>query len=319
MKKTISILIATILVFSVTTNAFATDKISTTKEMQLNTFKQTDLSALDFKNNNEIIIHNNGNSIETDYLVKGQENGNHVIAVRYETTDAGTIETVYYANVESIEKAELDNMISSDKQSNPISLATKSVTARATSSPIIKRHQWSFYQGDSKMAIITTTTEYYKQSGNATYNNHSCSVWDVVTFTQYEKVNCVRLNEQYTRISVESFSSEHLISYGPIGNDSGGQVSVGLDGAGVPSIGYSFNIDGFSVKDLSSVSSKYGRWRFVDYVGNENSFTTRPGIRVANTSGSLVVELSHSVEYKYTSELTRTSSTGVVQDWLTDR
>lgn len=321
MKKIIAILLSLILVFTFTNSTYATasEKISNVKEIELNTFEMTDSSSIDFGSNEEIVVHNNGRSIGTNYLVKGQENGTYVVAIRYEKTSEGTIETVYYTNIESIEKSELDNIISSDIANTRVSSVSLSSNTRASSSPTIKRHQWSFYQGSSKMAVVTTTTEYYKESGNATFNNKNCSVWDVVTFTQYEKVNCFRLNEQYTRLSVESFSSEYLLSYGPVGNKSGGEVSVGLDGAGVPSFGYSFSIDGFSVKDLSSVSNKYGRWRFVDYVGNENSFTTQPGIRVANTSGSLVVELSHSVEYKNSSGTVISSSTGVVQDWITDR
>lgn len=321
MKKVISLCLALGLIFAITGNVYAKIPKNTkeTKELHLNTFKQKDFSSLNFNDTNEIVIHNYGQAIKTDYFEEGKEEGNRVVAVRYERINNSTVETVYYANVENIDETELNNIISSDKKNFSAAPFVVLNTSRASASPVVKRHQWSFYDNGTKMAVVTTSTEYRRESKNASVNGKKCSVWDVITFTQFERINTTRINEQYTRLSVESFSSEYLLFYGPVGNSSGGEVSVGLDGAGVPSVGYSFSISGFSVKDLSSLSSKYGRWRFVDYLGSEESFTTQPGIRVANTTGSLVVELSHKVEYRDVFLNDKTSSTGVVQDWITDR
>lgn len=92
-----------------------------------------------------------------------------------------------------------------------------------------------------------------------------CSVWDVNSFTQLEKEHENRLNYQYTRLSVNT-SNRTLLSYGPNKSSSKGNVSVGLDG-GVSGVSYSFDIGGFVVNDLSSLSNKYGRWSFTQNIG----------------------------------------------------
>lgn len=90
-------------------------------------------------------------------------------------------------------------------------------------------------------------------------------VWDVNSFTQLEKEHENRLNYQYTRLSVNT-SNRTLLSYGPNKSSSKGNVSVGLDG-GVSGVSYSFDIGGFVVNDLSSLSNKYGRWSFTQNIG----------------------------------------------------
>ena len=175
-----------------------------------------------------------------------------------------------------------------------------------------------------ELAKLTTNVELLRKTKEARVNGVEGSIWDVTTFTQYEKKEAIRINNYYTRLSADK-PNQALLAYGPVGDSIGGMLTVNLTGGfnptkPLPDIEYSFNIAGFSVRDYSSLSSKYGRWKFYDGVGNLRSMTTQPGIRVSNTSGSLVIELSHTTDNNsgidgYAGGM----RTGVIQIWVTDR
>lgn len=104
------------------------------------------------------------------------------------------------------------------------------------------------------------------------------------------------------------------------GSTNNNNVSVSLSGAGIPSLNYSFSVGNlYNTKDLSSKSSKYGRWQFVR-ISNPlnpiytNNLTTRPGIRVTNTQGNLALQLSHSLDF-YSVQ----NNTGVITITTPDR
>ena len=273
-----------------------------------------EISKMNFKKNKKYVIHNKGKALKSDYFAKGKSQGNNLMAVTYIKQGSKIIETAHFANKDSLTQNELDEMI----QDKATLIDTQLMQVQATSEPIIKKYNWSFYSGSVLQAKLTTSVTSERKTDNGTIDGEACSVWDVTTFSQLEKENADRLNNQYTRLDVDA-SNQELISYGPTVSTSGGDVSVGLDGAGVPSISYSFNIDGFSVKDLSSLSSNYGRWKFVDNFGNESHFTTKPGIRATNTSGDFLVELSHTADLNESDHEQVTHYTGVIQIYLEDR
>ena len=143
-------------------------------------------------------------------------------------------------------------------------------------------------------------------------------MWDILSFSQLKKEKCLRLCDQYTRLSV-NLENQTLLSYGPIGTTLEGDVSVNLTGGGIDSFSYSFISGGFTTKDLSDMANNYGRWHFVDIVGNVSSFTTEPGIRATNTTGNFIVELSHAIEIFSSFMLYKDHGTGVIQIYLADR
>lgn len=327
MKKVLSCIMTTVLLVASPLNIFAastpelfpgTTEIVTSEYSQ---FESTAYSCYDLKPQ-DVIIHNYGKAIESDYFVEGKSEGNKLIAVKYENTEYGMIENVYFANVESVS---IDNLV--EMVSAPISISElekiNTVQAKSSVDSDIKKYNWEFYSSNIfgtqfLQATLTTTITPVKQSANSTINGKSCSVWDVTSFSQLEKKECIRLNNQYTRLSVD-LDNQELLSYGPIGSTSGGDVTVNLGEGGVPSLSYTFNIDGFSVTDLSSMADNYGRWAFIDNVGNEASFTTQPGIRATNTTGNFIVELSHTVELEPNAGSYREHGTGVIQIYLSDR
>lgn len=321
MKKLISSILAMSLLIVTALNVFAEtpDLFEGVNEIVVNEYSQinTSLYSTYSLESEDTIIHNNGNAIKSDYLVNGKEEGNYLIAIKYENSDYGIVETAYFANKESVSADDLIRIVSEDNNSNisEMSVATKS---RSADDPIYKRYNWTFYLGDIVEATLTSVVNLTRQTSTATINGVSCSVWDVTTFTQLEKDMCYRLNNQYTRLSVD-LQNQTLVAYGPTESTSGGDVSVGLDGAGVPSISYTFSIEGFSVDNLSSLNDNYGRWKFSNGVGFETSMTTEPGIRATNTTGDFVVELSHTTNVTALTGLYNNHQTGVIQIYCSDR
>lgn len=321
MKKLISSVLALTLLIAMSLSVFAetpklfegANEIITGEYFQTN----TELYSTYSLNSKNTIIHNNGNAMESDYFVSGKEEGNNLIAVKLENTDYGVVETAYFANIESVNASDLVEIVSKDNHN--INVLSETTKVRSAEEPIIKSYHWSFYYDNTILEATLMSNVYLtRQTANATLNGVACSVWDVTTFTQLEKEHCVGLNNQYTRLSVD-VGHQTLLSYGPVGSASGGDVTVGLDGAGIFTPSYTFNIDGFSVRDLSSLSNNYGRWAFINYIGNEPSFTTQPGIRATNANGSFIVELSHTAEVTSNPSDVTDHQTGVIQIYCEDR
>lgn len=321
MKKLLATLLSVTLLFSLSSAALATDSKSTDailndyQEIVQSSFSQKSEATNRLGNSSQkTIIHNNGKQIDSDYFVDGKNDGNHLFAVTYIPKDGAIIETAHFTTAASLSESQLANIISDYE--TELSNSDLPVSPRST----IKHYQWTFPDpaDGQTMASLTTAVTCDRKSSNSTVDGVPCSVWDVTSFSQLEKGNATRLNNQYTRLSVNQ-SNEHLIAYGPSESTSGGDITVGLDGAGVPSFSYTFNIDGFSIKNLSSMTGNYGRWAFIDNFGNESEFTTNPGIRATNSEGDFVVELSHTVDITNRFAQGVNKSTGVVQVYVNDR
>lgn len=319
MKKVLSVLLSTTLLLTLIHPSLASNQngiFSDYAEIVQDEFYQNSTDATVINDSPEkTIIHNGGKQINSDYFAEGQNDGNYLIAVTYIPIDGVIVETAHFTTSPSLSEDELIHIIS-DYDANLSSADVAAVSPRST----IRRFHWTFPdpRDNQTMASLTTAVTCDRKSSNSTVNGVPCSVWDVTTFSQLEKGNAMRLNNQYTRLSVDQ-PNEHLIAYGPSESTSGGDLTVGLDGAGVPSFSYTFNIDGFSVENLSSMTGEYGRWAFIDHFGNEQEFTTKPGIRATNSYGDFVVELSHTVDVVSRFAQGVEQSTGVLQIYVSDR
>lgn len=319
MKKVLSALLSTTLLLTLIYPSLAFNQngiFPDYAEIVQNEFYQNSTDAAVINDLSEkTIIHNGGKQINSDYFAEGQDNGNYLIAVTYIPIDGVIVETAHFTTSPSLSENEFIQIIS-DYETNLSSADAPAVSPRST----IRRFHWTFPdpEDNQTMASLTTAVTCDRKSSNSTVNGVRCSVWDVTSFSQLEKGNAIRMNNQYTRLSVDQ-PNEHLIAYGPSDSTSGGDITVGLDGAGVPSFSYTFNINGFSVRNLSSMTNEYGRWAFIDYVGNEREFTTKPGIRATNSYGDFVVELSHTVYIISHSGQGVEQSTGVLQIYVSDR
>ncbi len=262
------------------------------------------------------LIHNNGKPIETNIFANSESHGNYLVAVYYTQENGVKIEHYFFTNEPDGDRKDLVNRVSESEISRKNSVNTIAASAKAGDE--FKTYTWDHKKNSTLLATLSTNVTLKRKSSNATINGKKGSVWDVRTFTQLERVKAVRINGYRTRLSVDQ-TNQKLLSYGPVGDKSGGTVGVSLSATGVPSLSYSFSISGFSVSDLSSISKKYGRWNFNDNFGNLKSITTEPGIRASNTSGSFVTELSHVSSLNTSTVVDDTYQTGVIQIWVADR
>ena len=260
--------------------------------------------------NDDYMIHNNGKPIESDYFVEGKDEGNVLVAVTLDNDNGKFMEHAYFTDDLDMQLDELAEFVESENVSNR--------SEAKVSDDVTKKYSWKFTSKSdkSRYSNLSTTLEFHRRSDDTDFNGKSASVWDIESFSQLEQKTAHRINDLYTRLDVDK-SAQELISYGPTGSQSGGSASVSLSGF-VPTISYDFDMDGFSMKDLSSMSSNYGRWHFYDGFGNVDSFSVTPGVRATNTSGDFVLELSHIAEISFilTSE---ERGTGVIQVYVSDR
>lgn len=274
-------------------------------------------------------LHNNGEPIDTNIISgdtdfyleaisKDVVNGQEVIDYYFnqveneERTLDDIKETVLERKAEN--KNELSVKMGSSEKTNLKNDNTVSIAAvQPVANPVIRNFNWSF---NSSAHYLTTSVEMSRKSSTASINGVAGSVWDVVTNTQYERTSGLRyLNDLYTRLAVP-YTYQTLLDWGP-STTSSSTVAVSLSGAGVPGISYSFNTGvRYNTVDLSSKSSKYGRWNFTRalYPIYSNKLTARPAIRSSNTSGNFALELSHSLEFDNV-----TNNTGVITITTPDR
>ena len=262
-----------------------------------------------------LFLHNNGNPIETD-IIEG-ETDFYLEAVSKDIVNG--IEVVdYYFKEKSDGPRSLEEVEANVNERNKEilqldSLTPKVTTFAAVASPVIRNFNWTFNESSHK---LTTTAELYRRSSTANIDGVNGSVWDVKSITQYERITGKRyLNNMYTRLAVP-YANQTLVDWGPDVSTNDSTVSVSLNGYAA-GISYTFNTGTlYNTKDLSSKSSKYGRWQFSKNVLPlyANKLKTVPSIRATNTVGAFSVQLSHSLYFDNT-----TNNTGVITISTPDR
>ncbi|MET3574240.1 hypothetical protein ACFFIY_12215 [Bhargavaea ullalensis] len=273
-------------------------------------------------NENFLLLHNNGEPINTNIIngktdfyleaiSKNKVNGMEVIDYYFNQVDNKERDLSDIKETASERSKEILNDIKNEKNIDSSQYSTFAVAS--VSNPVVRNFNWTF---NSSSHYLTTTVEMSRRSSNASINGVKGSVWDVITNTQYERKTGLRyLNNLYTRLAVP-YTYQTLLDWGPASTNSG-DVSVSLSGAGVPGISYNFSTGTlYNTSDLSSKSSKYGRWKFsrAVYPVYANRLTTRPAIRSSNTKGNFALQLSHSLVFDNV-----TNNTGVITITTPDR
>lgn len=339
-KKSIVVLLSVTIIIATTSLAFCQTSLTQATEPKATPIQETPTITLNCTENQsvtwniedseqqlveqetaakDVLVHNNGLPIQTNMFADGDAQGNYLVAVYYTEFQGVPVERYFFTNEPDRDKKALLNYVANEEMT-PLT-ENPAFSAIAASSDIVKDYIWNHKKGSTVMAKLSTTVTFRRRTKTAEINGKKGSVWDVRSNTQYEKFKAQRINGYRTRLSVNQ-TNQKLISYGPVGNTSGGSVTVSLTGLSVPTLAYSFSISGFSVEDLSSKSGKYGRWSFQDKFGSMNSMTTAPAVRASNTSGSFVTELSHvatMIPPSSTSSSPDTFQTGVIQIYVADR
>ncbi|WP_368985468.1 hypothetical protein NST54_13435 [Caldifermentibacillus hisashii] len=169
----------------------------------------------------------------------------------------------------------------------------------------------------SKRSTLATTVDLKRASSKVDINGKVGSVWNISSFSQWKRVQSgYILKDFYTRLAVP-YKNQKLLDYGPVqGGVSGSTATVGLSGF-VPNVSWTFSIGGFKMSDLSSVSSKYGRWKLSPTLINlgPSQLVIKPGIKSSNTSGNFGLQLSQ----KQVRVGSVQNGTGVVSIFVPDR
>lgn len=258
---------------------------------------------------NNTIIHNNGNPLKTDALT--EKNDFELFGV-YKTTISGVdYEQYYFINKNKVDKSELmDKMTSIAKD---VEYGVSTLAAREFVPDYVNTYYWDFDYYGRIVSSFSNTVSGQRISSNSSINGVKGSIWDVQSVGQMvTKESSDRINLQRTRLDV-SWTNQKLLDYGPDSSGSG-TVSVTLDTSG-PSAQWSMDLGSSRVNDLSSISSKYGRWEFkAPIIGSVKYLTTKSGIRASNTSGNFGVRVSHTFETNRGNH-----QTGVVEIFWRDR
>lgn len=282
-----------------------------------------------------IIITNDGNEINND-VVKDSSMNLYAV-VEYEKDSVEYQDMYFYEDkpdsdeINEVIEQDLENEIIDTSDVNKLNNNKPFVVTNLSnntnqnykvakmavngSSHVVRTLNWTFKKGRK----ISTTVDLKRASSNSVIDGKKGSIWDVTTHVEYTDPKKYTLRKQITKIAVP-YSAQKLLDYGP-DNSSSGKASVNLSGAGVPSISYSFNMSGHKVTNLSSKSSKYGRWEFKEngLVAGTSKLVTRPAIRSSNTSGSFGVQISHSSEIGVFPLVNEYDNTGVVTIYTPDR
>ena len=267
----------------------------------------------------DVLIHNDGNAMQTDVFADGKAEGNYLVGVYYTEQNGVPVESYYFTNEPDGDKAALLNRVANNEEALQTRDAAEISSMKGWDG--IKSYNWEYKNNAALLARLSTTVALHRESSTAAIDEKSGSVWNVATLTQLERDKAVRINGYCTKLSVAG-ADQKLLSYGPIGDKTGGFAEVSMIGEGLPSINNSFSIEGFSAEDLSSLADSYGRWNFRDKVGRPMAaITTKPAIRATNTSENFRLELSHGASLISPSgtSLADTYQTGVIRINVNDR
>lgn len=260
--------------------------------------------------NKDVLIHNNGEKLNTNLLI--EKNGFDLVAVHKVITDDYDYAQYYFSD-ENI-NGNIEN-IKEEIQNEDLVGAKSMYNDKLLRNSYIRNFSWNFPFNGSTAYTLTNSISLERKNNKVNIDGVTGSAWDISSLASIEtKISGGRLSDQYTRLSVQAFGSQKLIDYGPA-STSAQNVGVSLNGLGIPSISWSFNIGNWTTKDLSSLSNKYGRWRFVGpMLGFSQKVTTKPGIRASNTRGNFGLEVSHTTDTNHGN-----FQTGIAQIFVADR
>ncbi|MCM3760593.1 hypothetical protein M3212_07310 [Alkalihalobacillus oceani] len=264
----------------------------------------------------EVFVHNNGGDIKASVaseLISGSidfTEEEHLLG--FTIKEGGKVTDFYFSTLteEEYQKESFGSQsINSREESldrispfeNIVNNLGSQVTGFNTSSQnlnadVIDNYIVSVYDvtDNSILAGEISSTVYYENKGTVTYGSGIASIWDVAYDNTMNPATGFQNNEHHMRASVEPYSTQDLLSYGPQLETGSSQLEVSLTGS-VPGVSWTFDILSVQFTDDSRLASDYGRWEFNYVLGSANAqspHTTSPGIRVANTQSIAAFEHS---------------------------
>lgn len=275
------------------------------------------------KSGENIILHNNGQPIETNMFEEKQ--GNELYAIAVNNMDGIEQKTYYFAqNADNYEMDELLETIDEGELENRKVVQTKfnSTNTKSSISPqYIENFKFDFfaYGGNDgvkrQQGSLATSLGFDRQSNNVTIDGKKGSVWDIASNSQLLSRSNGGIRSHVTRLDVK-YDNQYLYSWGPY-DTSGSSAKVSLRELVAP-LDWAFPINGFSVNDTSVKGSKYGRWEYKPGAIMPTKMNTDPGLRATNTQGNFGVKLSQTATIR-TPYAQSDHGTGVLTNFVPDR
>ena len=263
--------------------------------------------------NRGVLFHNQGMPMKNTLFAEGNTGENSLIAVYRSVRDGVPCESYYFTNYPENDLQELTAYVEKDqeeKQLQEILLSQKQqalmrnlpdTISRAKKTIVKKEYNWDMKLHSSGISVgkLSTKVNFERDSVSATVNDKKASVWYITSESTLEKSQTGTLLGGYETKFRFDATGESLSQHSPMGNRSGGTVSVGFAGF-VPSVNYTFDVDGFKVTDDTSLYSNYARWIYTRKVTSSPSkMHTATGSCVSNTTGDMVTRLSHICDMTY--------------------
>lgn len=241
-----------------------------------------------------ILIHNNGNPISTDIFKGENSGGNYLIAVYCSRYNGVPMQSCYFTTEPNGDKSSLIRRVTEEE-----SRRETFEYAAASADKEIRNFSWEEKSDSVVLSQFDTTLRLTRESDEVTINDKEGSVWNVEVLSELRKEKASRLHFYDTELSAAQ-KGQTLISYEPTGRKTAQDEPLG-----------------FATEDLSSMSKRYGKWKFFNDTGD--SLKTNSMIRAANISGPLTLRLSHVINMKKTFGGKRTFKTGTIRIWTADK
>jgi hypothetical protein len=220
------------------------------------------------------------------------------------------------------ERAQMTKDMANKQQPLVTEYAAEAIIVEGGSPNYVDNYAWTFqdsYNNKINMGQFNSSVQYYRQ-GTASINGKTNSVWDIKYFNESKPLNSYQTRKIVTRSSVQAFSAQDILSYGPETTPTSSSASVNLTGF-LPSFSWTFNTASSKITNSSDMTANYGRWTFDVSLGTStatNTFVTQPGARFTNSTGKFGVEHSHTAEYYKNLSANDIGYTGVLQRFWTD-
>lgn len=270
-------------------------------------------------------IHNNGLPMKTDLIDLSQNPLNEKV---FGVLIADSFEAYYSSNddkvlVEEVEKKLVE--VLSDYRGKMSSQNMKQITTEAkfssSSLPSLGKpfdtRTWVIDLNVKNQNIEGTVyTEFYNR-GNASVDGKQVTIWDVIVDSNATATTVFgqdTIANQVMRIDV-SGPNQKLRDWAPRQDISGGSIDLSLSKDG-PTVGWSMDITGYKVTDLTRSAQGYGRWRWNDNLLTFNKqLNVKPGVRAYNGAGAFQAKVSNTYHISFGQDF----QTGVKTYYYHDR
>lgn len=242
---------------------------------------------------------------------------NNLVGLSLQNIGGTTYINEYYMIKDDKNDSDIDKYVTQESNKKLIksknitnqSVMTVSASTSSNSNNYDYSRTYSWYSGSKLLCSLQTTKKFTRT------RKSNVSIWQVVS-ADSSISHYLALYNQCIRLSVENISGESVVDHSPGSTSGQSSVSIGLSGAGIPTISYTQSLPGVDIIDYYA-PPKYARWEYDYYSPSArgNVFVARPAAEFENTFGEFMVDISNTL---FDSSW-QTRYTGTTRMYFTDR